>query len=173
MRAEGPRAALRELSISLARRAEVVEFARRLVDRYHARDRVGRLSALFCFVAHLVDVPPTLAGEARDGVDVLVALVGEEEGPALILASLLLALGERAGVEVGPGLAFVRVQLDAEDLPRLPPWAGLIATGGRTYLALDPRRARTPLGFLPRMARRRLSDHPVARRPGLEPRRGR
>jgi hypothetical protein len=156
MRAEGPSAALHDVALSLARRPDVVEFARALVGRYHARDRVGRLSALFTFVAHLVDVPPPLPGEPRDGVDVLVALAGEDEGPAVILAALLLALGERAGVGFAPGLAFVRVEVQAADLSRLPPWAGLMATRGRTYLLLDPRRARTPLGLLPRLVRRSL-----------------
>jgi hypothetical protein len=146
------------MALSLARRPEVVEFARALAGRYRAKNRVGRLTALFTFVAHLVDVPQPVAGELRDGVDVLVALAGEGEGPAVILAALLMALGERAAVEYAPGLALVRVQLDAQDLRRLPPWAGLMVAAGRTYLLLDPRRARTPLGLLPRIVRRTLAE---------------
>lgn len=159
---EGPRAALHELILSLARRAEVVEFARALVVRYRARDRVGRLAAAFSFVAHLVDAPQP-SGPPRDGVDLLLALAGEDEGPAVILGALLLALGERAGLECAPGFAFVRVALETNDLARLPPWADLRAEGGRAYLPLDPRRARTPLGFLPRIARQGLAERPSSR----------
>jgi len=122
------------------------------VDAYAARDRLGRIVAVYTFVGHLVDVPPP-DGDPRDGVDVLVALAGEQEGPAVILSALLQALGEKATLEHGPGLAFVRVALEPEDLARLPPHAGLLLSQGRYYLPLDARQARGPLGFLPRPAR--------------------
>jgi len=106
-----------------------------------------------------VDVPPPAPDAPRDGVDVLVALVGAHEGPALILAALLQALGERAGVEWSPpGPPFVRVQIDPCDLARLPPFAGIRVEGRRLYLPLDPRCARTPVGFLPASTRRRWLD---------------
>jgi len=113
---------------------------------------VSRLAAVFSFVGHLVDVPPPPAGELRDGVDLLLGLVGEDEGPALILAALLLALGEKASLAYAPRMAFVRVELEPSDLARLPPHAHPLLLRGRCYLALDARRARSPLGFLPRSA---------------------
>ena len=134
------------------------EFARSLA-RGSRGSRLGRLAAVFSFVAHLVDVPPPEPDRPRDGVDVLLGLVGGDEGPAVILAALLQALGERAGVEwLPPGPPFVRVQIDAADLARLPPYAGVRAEGQRLYIPLDPRRARTPVGFLPKGARGRWLD---------------
>ena len=113
---------------------------------------MSRLAAVFSFVGHLVDVPPPPAGELRDGVDLLLGLIGEDEGPALILAALLLALGEKASLAYAPRMAFVRVELEPSDLARLPPHAHPLLLRGRCYLALDARRARSPLGFLPRSA---------------------
>jgi hypothetical protein len=131
-----------------------VEFARALVFGYRARDRMARVAAAFTFVNHLVSVPPPPPdGEWRDGVDVLVALAGEQEGPAVILAALLQALGERASVDYAPGMAYVRVEIRAEDLSRLPPWSNLMTTRGRYYLPLDARRPRGPIGHLPRVVR--------------------
>jgi len=144
---EAPRRALHALSISLARCPDVVEFGRRLVQDYGARDRMGRVAAVFTFVGHLVDVPPPEDG-CRDGVDVLMALAGEDEGPAVILTALLLALGEKATLDYAPGMAFVRLELDPADLPRLPPFADLVRWRGRLYLPLDARTPRATLGIL-------------------------
>jgi hypothetical protein len=48
--------------------------------------------------------------------------------------------------------------VDLRDVARLPPHAGLIVTRGpRYYLPLDARRARSPLGFLPRDVRDALA----------------
>jgi hypothetical protein len=153
---EAPRAALHDLSIALARHPDVVEFSRALVEAYPARDRLSRLAAVFTFVGHLVDAPLPADGELRDGVDFLLLLAGEEEGPAVILSALLQSLGERAVVDYAPGMAFVRVELDAGDLAGLPPHAGLFMARGRYYLPLDARQARSPLGFLPRSIRETL-----------------
>jgi len=146
---EAPRAALHDLAISLARHTDVVTFARALAFAYPARDRLSRVAAVFTFVGHLVDVRAPGDGEPRDGVDILLWLAGEQEGPAVILTALLLALGERAAVDYAPGMAFVRVELEAADLARLPPHAGVMTSRGRLFLPLDARQARTPLGFLP------------------------
>jgi hypothetical protein len=100
-----------------------------------------------------VDCPPSWEGEARDGVDVLLMLAGEDEGPAVIVSAMLLALGEHATLDYAPGMPFVRVELEFGDLAKLPPHAGLIQARGRFYLPLDARRARGPLGFLPRELR--------------------
>jgi hypothetical protein len=108
---------------------------------------MGRVAAVFTFVGHLVDVPAPHDG-CRDGVDVLMALAGEHEGPAVILAALLLALGEKATVDYAPGMAFVRLELDAADLARLPPFAHLVTWRGRLYLPLDARTPRATLGIL-------------------------
>ena len=121
------------------------------------RDRVARLGAVFTFVNTLVNVPSPPDGECRDGVDLLLGLAGEQEGPAVILSALLLALGERAVIDYVPGMAFVRVEVDVSDLARLPPHAGLFASRGRYFVPLDPRQARSPLGFLPRPARDALA----------------
>lgn len=125
----------------------MVEFARRLVQGYRARDRMGRVAAIFTFVGHLMGVPAPADG-CRDGVDVLLALAGEEEGPAVILASLLLALGERASVDYAPGMAFVRLEIAAADLSRLPPFVHLVHARGRFFLPLDARSPRATLGLL-------------------------
>jgi hypothetical protein len=151
-----PRAAQHALAVALARHRDVVAFARALVRGPRSSDRLSRLAAVFSFVGHLVDVPPPAHGQARDGVDLLLGLTGEDEGPALILAALLLALGERASLAYAPGLAFVQVELEYGDLSRLPPHAGPIVTRGRCYLPLDPRRARRPLGLLPLAVRNAL-----------------
>ena len=86
-------------------------------------------------------------------MDWLLSIAGEDEGPAVILAALLQALGEKAAVEWRPGLPFVRVELSPLDLWRLPPYAEVLTRRGRHFVPLDPRRARTPLGFLPLLAR--------------------
>ena len=144
---------MRDIAVSLARQPDVVEFARSLVRHVPAADRLARLTAAFTFVSHLVDVPPPEDGQPRDGVDVLCALAGESEGPATVLAALLHALGERASIETTPEMAFVRVELELDDIGRLPPHARLLSAGGRYYLPLDARDSRRPLGFLPRRDR--------------------
>lgn len=152
-----PRTALHLLALSLARNRDVIAFARALVRHRRPGHRVSRLAAVFSFVGHLVDVPKAADGEIRDGVDLLLGLAGEEEGPSLILAALLLALGEKASLSHVSRVAFVRVELEPTDLSRLPPHAQPLVSGGRCYLALDPRRARSPLGLLPRSARDALT----------------
>ena len=138
---------LHELSLSLARNRDVAAFARALVERAPVRDRLARLATLFSFVQHMVDAPPPEDG-IRDGVDWLLALAGEQEGPSVILSALLLALGERAVVCYRPGGAFVRVELQAADIGRLPPHALLVERQGRFFIPLDARRARAPFAFL-------------------------
>lgn len=119
-------------------------------------DRLARLTALFGFVSHLVDAPEPSDG-IRDGVDWLLALAGEDEGPAVILTALLLALGEHASLEHHAGLTFVRAELRPEDLARLPPHACLLSRRGRFFVPLDARRARSPFAFLPDLAQRLLA----------------
>jgi len=160
-RRSSARRALHDLGISLARNPDVVEFARSVARSWPARDRIGRIAAAFTFVSHLVDVPPPEDDGVRDGVDHLLRLAGKREGPAVILCALLLALGERASLDAASGLPFVRVEIDAADLARLPPHAGPFVNGGRVYLPLDSRDARSALGFLPRPMREALR----ARRP--------
>jgi hypothetical protein len=155
------RQSLHTLAISLARSADVVEFARSIVGGWNARDRVGRISAAFTFVSHLVDVPAPEDDGFREGVDHLLQLAGVREGPAVILCALLLAMGERASIDGASGLPFVRVEIGDTDLARLPPHAGPFLQHGRLYLPLDSRDARSSLGFLPRpmrdgLRRRRL-----------------
>lgn len=142
-------------------------FARALLEG-HPGDRLARIAALFTFVTHLVDVPPSEDGGPRDGVDGLLSMAGENEGPAVILAALLEAAGEKAEIEEAGGVIFVAVGLEAADVVRVPPHAGLLlgldvtAPGGIAYrLPLDPRQSRRPLGFLPRPVRDALAlAHP-------------
>jgi hypothetical protein len=152
-------AALHGLSLSLARQPRLVAFSRSLVRRVPPRDRLGRIAAVFAFVTQAVDLRRAGAGLAA-----LTRMAGEDQGAALVLCALLQALGERARVERTRELAFVRVEIDLRDVARLPPHAGLIVTCGRPryYLPLDARRARSPLGFLPRDVRLAL-----ARRRGI------
>jgi hypothetical protein len=75
----------------------------------------------------------------------------------VILAALLLALGERAAVRYRPGLTFVRVELDASDVARLPPHASLLQRRGRLFILLDARSARAPFAFVPDLAQRALA----------------
>jgi hypothetical protein len=133
-----------------------VEFARSLAQGFRARDRMARVAAAFTFVNQLVGVPAPADGEYRDGVDVLLVLAGEQEGPAVILAALLQALGERASIDYVPGMAFVRVELEASDLARLPPYTDLLVARGRYYIPLDARKPRASLGLLPRLVREAL-----------------
>lgn len=155
--------ALDELAASLAGQRDVVLFARALIDGSPTGHRLARITAIFTFVSHLVDVPLPGEGELRDGVDALLGLAGEDEGPAVILAALLQAAGEDAALEGAGGIVFVTVGLEALEVARLPPHAGLLigrdptAAAGFGYrLPLDPRQSRSPLGFLPRAVREAL-----------------
>lgn len=103
---------------------------------------------MFSFVANLVGSKTPEDG-VRDGVDWLLALAGEDEGPAVILSSLLLAIGERAVVDYHAGAAFVRVELEAGDVAGLPPHARPYSRAGRLFIPLDARHARSPFAFLP------------------------
>ena len=137
-----------ELALALARNPEIAAFARSLADGAPRRDRLARLALTFSFVSQLALSPPPADG-VRDGLDFLLALAGEDEGPAVILTALLLALGERACVARAGVLAFVRVELLREDVARLPPHACLLRRGGRYFIPLDARRPRSPFAFLP------------------------
>ena len=154
-------AALHGLSLSLARQPRLVALSRSLVRRVPARDRLARIAAVFAFVTQAVDARRFLADspDRISGLGALTLIAGEDHGASLVLCALLQALGERARVERTRELAFVRVELDFRDVAGLPPHAGLIVTRGRPryYLPLDARRARSPLGFLPRDVRLALS----------------
>ena len=122
-----------------------------------ARDRLGRIAALFTFVGEL-------AGDGgafgmRDGVDALARVAGAETAQALVLAALLKAAGERAQVDYTREVVFVRVEIEPAEAARLPPHAALIVARrrGRCYLPLWVRPARGALGFLPRPAREGLA----------------
>jgi hypothetical protein len=132
----------------------VVAFARALVSRRPCPHRLARVAAVFSFVARLVDGAEPIHD---DRVARLLWITGRDRGPAVILAGLLLALGERARVECTREIAFVRVALEARDLALLPPHARLHRQGRRLDLPLDPRRAVSPLGFLPQPVRDALS----------------
>jgi len=136
----------------------VVLAASRVVRALDARDRLSRIAALFTFVTQLV-AGETPAAELRDGVDVLVRVAGPEAAPALLLAALLKAAGERASLDYARDLVFVKVEIDPADAVRLPPHAALIAARrrARLYLPLWVRHARSPLGFLPQRTREGLA----------------
>ena len=124
--------------------------AARILRALDARDRLSRVAALFTFVSQLA-AGEREAAELRDGVDVLVRVAGPEVAPALLLAALLKAAGERASLDYARDLVFVKVEVDARDAARLPPHAALIVSRrrARLYLPLWMPHARSPLGFLP------------------------
>jgi hypothetical protein len=122
------------------------------VRRYGARHRLARIAAVFTFVSHVVDAPD---GAARDGTQVVLALAGRDHGPAVILAAMLLALGERALLLATGEASLVRVRIGSRELAALPPHATVVRSAG-CYLVLDPRSARRPLGFVPRPIRRAM-----------------
>jgi hypothetical protein len=144
--------------MSLARHPRVILCAARVVHALHARDRLGRIAALFTFVSHLT-ADGAGATELRDGVDMLVRVAGPEVAPVVLLAALLKAVGERAQVDYARELMFVRVEIDPADAARLPPHAALIVSRrrGRVYLPLWMRHARSPMGFLPLPTREGLA----------------
>jgi hypothetical protein len=137
-------------------------FARALVTRRPCPHRLARVAAVFSFVCRLVDGAEPVAD---DRVARLLWLMGRDRGPAVILAGLLLALGERARVECTREIAFVRLALDARDLALLPPHARLQVNPRGVHLPLDARGAGRPLGFLPRPVRDVLDRRRPSRRP--------
>jgi hypothetical protein len=145
------RRVLHGLCISLARDASVIAFARKLAvgSTPQVEDaRIPRVTTVFTFVAHLVDARP--GGTAPADLGALRPLLAFREGPAVLLCALLNALGERARLERTREMAFVRVALDIDDVGHLPPHVRLLGDAAHPELPLDPRQARTPLGFLPR-----------------------
>ena len=126
-------------------------FARDLVDDRGAEDRLARVTAVFTFVAQLVNAGPTAS--APDALRPLQPLLAFREGPAVLLCALLKALGERSRLERTREMTFVCVALDVFDVARLPPHARLLCDDVRLEIPLDPRDVRTPLGFLPRAVR--------------------
>jgi hypothetical protein len=130
-------------------------------------DRLSRLATLFRFVSVLSEAH-SRQDEPQDAVDVLLERLGQQRGPAVVLSALLLAVGERADLECTREMAFVRVGLEPEDLLRLPPHARLLRWRDRVYLVLDPRRAKSPFGFVPEPVREAMASR---RRSGPAPRR--
>jgi hypothetical protein len=152
-------AALHGLCLSLAREPRLVAFSRSLVRGLPPRDRLARIAAVFTFVTRAADLRLATGVGVGRGLAALARMAGEDQGASLVLCAMLLALGERARVERTRELAFVRVEVDPRDVARLPPHTLLIVTRGapRYSLPLDARRARSPLGFLPRPVREALS----------------
>ena len=74
------------------------------------------ITALCCW-----DTVGSLGVSVRDGVDVLFRVAGPEAAPAVLLAALLKAAGERAQLDYARDLVFVRIEigaaLDAELAP--------------------------------------------------------
>jgi hypothetical protein len=133
---DGDPAALQALALGLARQPRLVDFARGLAERRD--DRLARIAAVFTFVNQLVRMPRKAGEPLRDGLDQLLELAGEARGSAVILGALLMALGERAGIESAGDAAFVRVAIDSEDVRRLPPHACPYPGRGCVYLPIDP-----------------------------------
>ncbi len=135
------RGALHRAVLTLARNPGLVAVARRVVEGRRAGDRLARVAAVASFLA-----------EALPGRR------GGESAAAVLAVAMLLALGERARLEYTRELVFARVEIEPADIPRLPPFAALVAARGRYFLPVDVRR---PVGFLPlslrhALARRRL-----------------
>lgn len=115
------------------------------------------MAALLTFVGALIDSrgdrPRAAAAATANGVDLMMAALGGHRGPAVVLAALLMAVGERTRLECTREMAFVQVELDAADLPGLPPFARVHVRRGRYFVPLDARGGRIPLGFLPQPVR--------------------
>jgi hypothetical protein len=124
----------------------VVAFARALVGRRPCPHRLARAAAVFSFVTRLMDRDEP---SRHDAIVHLLWLVGRERGAAVIVAALLMALGERTRIECTRELAFVCLVLDARELALLPPHARVRAEGDRVQLPLDARGGHQALGFLP------------------------
>jgi hypothetical protein len=149
----------------------LIKFARQVVRRWPSQHRLARVASLLTFVGRLIDsrLPAGAGPTGHNGVDLLLAALGGHRGPAVVLAALLMALGERARVECTREMAFVQVELSAADLPRLPPFARVHLRGGRYFLPLDARRGRIPLGFLPQPVRTVLARRARVAPDGLPP----
>lgn len=132
------------------------------MEALHARDRMGRIAAVFSFVAHLADDPAAEADDLRDGIDLLMRVAGPQHTRVVLLTAMLLATGERAQIEYTREMVFVQVEVRPDDVARLPPHALLVTAGGRSFIPLDPAHPRQPIGFLPLEIRMAL-----ARRRGL------
>jgi hypothetical protein len=100
---------------------------------------------------------PYAGNMSDDGIDELMRLVGRQRGPAVALAALLQSVGERVQLQEVAGVCYVQVEIHACDVGKLPPHASPVEKRGRIYLPLDPRRARSPLGFVPLWVRQRVS----------------
>ena len=124
-----------------------------MVRRSPSQHRLARVAALLTFVGRLIDSRAEGRVTGHNGVDLMLAALGGHRGPAVVLAALLMALGERARVECTREMAFVQVELAAADVLALPPFARVHVRGGRYFLPLDARRGRIPLGFLPQPVR--------------------
>jgi hypothetical protein len=134
---------------------QMVRLSRLVAGVQGRSDRLARVASLFTFVNYLVEDPMAGVEPYHDGVDELMRVVGRQRGPAVALAALLRASGERVELRDVAGTCYVQVQVDAADLDKLPPHAALIEKRGRLYLPLDPRRPRSPLGFVPLWVRQR------------------
>ena len=130
-----------------------------MVRRYAAQHRLARVSALLTFVGRWIDSrgERAEAGSAQSGADLVLGALGAHRGPAVVLAAMLMSLGERARVECTREMAFVQVELTAADVLRLPLFARVHVRGGRYFLPLDARRGRIPVGFLPQPVRNVLA----------------
>jgi hypothetical protein len=144
------RGLLHALCLALARHRPLIECALSLARPHEGRGRVPRLAAVFAFVGQLAD---DSSPDRGGGLDWLRRLTDEEDAPSVLLAALLLALGERAQLDFTRELPFVRVELQPADVARLPPHALVLQAGPRIFLALACRHRRSPLGFIPRDAR--------------------
>jgi hypothetical protein len=151
------RQALHSLCLTLARHADVARVSWQIVEAYHARDRMGRISAVFSFVAHLAEDPAAEADDLRDGIDLLMRVAGPQRARVVLLTAMLLATGERARIEYTREMVFVSVEVAPEDIARLPPHAHLVCESDRTFLPLDPAHPRQPIGFLPLAVRAALA----------------
>jgi hypothetical protein len=133
-----------------------VKLPRSLTGRALGRsDRLARIAALYPFVAHVVDTPSGLGTD--DGIAELLRIVGRQRGPAVALAALLQSAGEHVELQEVAGVCYVQVEIDKVDMGKLPPHAHPVEKRGRIYLPLDPRRSRSPMGFVPLWVRQRVS----------------
>jgi hypothetical protein len=155
------------LSLRLARHRPFQDFAREMVLGYgrdpRASPHLARVTAAYAFVGRLSEGTLSRPGHAL--LLRLAEVAGPDGSAAVLLAALLLALGERAEVDYTRELVFVRVAVGPEDLSHVPPHAVVLRGSGGHFLALVAG-GRAPLGYLPcpireGLARRRRAAHPA------------
>jgi hypothetical protein len=105
---------------------QMVRLSRLVAGVQGRSDRLARVASLFTFVNYLVEDPMAGVEPYHDGVDELMRVVGRQRGPAVALAALLRASGERVELRDVAGTCYVQVQVSLHMLRSLKSAAACI-----------------------------------------------